>query len=244
MTEKNIHFLNQNEASLLVNSIKDLKHKCLILLMLDSGLRVSEAISLKFSNFDFKKKTLNVQSLKKRKSSKDFQTRQIPLSQRLFLCLADYTKEFNIIDRDTYLFPSPNNNRAHISRDAVFKFLKRKSIKKLNIQNLHPHALRHTFATSLVATGTNLHEIADLLGHNSVDTSRIYTHDTESYLKEKSSILNKIKNHNNEVADIQRFMLEIEQLTEIEINFDLLQLYVSPRSITLDSLNSSNSLLP
>jgi len=176
MTEKNIHFLNQNEASLLVNSIKDLKHKCLILLMLDSGLRVSEAISLKFSNFDFKKKTLNVQSLKKRKSSKDFQTRQIPLSQRLFLFLADYAKEFNLIDQDTYLFPSPNNNRAHIARDSVFKFLKRLSIKKLNIQNLHPHALRHTFATSLVATGTNLHEIADLLGHQSIDTSRIYTH--------------------------------------------------------------------
>jgi len=68
--------------------------------------------------------------------------------------------------------------------------------------------------------------------------------DTESFLKEKSSILNKIKNHNNEVADIQRFMLDIEQLTEFEINFDLLQLYVSPLSISLDSLNSSNSQLP
>jgi len=65
--------------------------------------------------------------------------------------------------------------------------------------------------------------------------------DTESYLKEKSSILNKIKNHNNEVADIQRFLLDIEQLTEFEINFDLISLYVSPRSISLDSLNS---LLP
>jgi len=176
MIEKEIHFLNQNEASLLVNSIEDLKHKCLVLLMLDAGLRVSEAISLTFGNFDFKKQLLNVQSLKKRKKSKDFQTRQIPLSQRLFLCLAQYAKEFNKLDRDTYLFPSPTKKDDHICRDAVLKYLKRLSIKKVNIKNLHPHALRHSFATSLVATGSELHEIADLLGHQSLDTSRIYTH--------------------------------------------------------------------
>ena len=176
MKDEHIHFLNQNEASLLVNSITDLKHKSLILLMLDAGLRVSEAISLKFGNFDFKKQILTVESLKKRETSKDFHHRQIPLSQRLFLCLAEYSKEFEKIDAETYLFPSPNHPDKHISRFAVSKFLERLSIKKVNIENLHPHTLRHSFATSLVATGTNLHEIADLLGHQSLDTSRIYTH--------------------------------------------------------------------
>jgi hypothetical protein len=176
MTEREIKFLNQNDASLLVNSITELKHKCLILLMLDSGLRVSETITLKFKAFDFKKKTVTVQSLKKRKMSKDFQSRKIPLSQRLFLCLADYANTFPKVDGDTYLFPSPSDKRNHLARDAVFKILKRLSIKKLNIQNLHPHTLRHTFATSLVATGANLHEVADLLGHQNLDTSRIYTH--------------------------------------------------------------------
>ena len=174
--ERQIDFLDSNEASLLVNSIPDLKHKCLILLMLDAGLRVSETISLQFGNFDFKNKILNVKSLKKRKASKDFATRQIPLSQRLFLCLAEYSKEFKTLDALTYLFPSPDDSRSHISRQAVFLFLKRLSIKRVNIQNLHPHALRHSFATSLVATGANINEIADLLGHQNLDTSRIYTH--------------------------------------------------------------------
>jgi len=173
---KEIHFLNHNEASLLVNSIPDLKHKCLVLIMLDAGLRVSEAISLKFGNFDFKKKILNVESLKKRRSSKDFSSRQIPLSQRLFLCLADYSKEFVVLDHSTFLFPSPLNSNKHISRNAVFRYLQRLSVNKLNIQNLHPHALRHSFATSLVATGADLHKIADLLGHQDLNTSRIYTH--------------------------------------------------------------------
>ena len=174
--EKQIDFLDHNEASLLVNSINDLKHKCLVLLMLDAGLRVSEAISLQFGNFDFKNKILNVRSLKKRKATKDFANRQIPLSQRLFLCLAEYSKEFQKLDSLTYVFPSPDNNRVHLSRFAVHKYLKRLSFKKVNIQNLHPHALRHSFATSLVATGTGMNEIADLLGHQHLDTSRIYTH--------------------------------------------------------------------
>jgi len=56
--------------------------------------------------------------------------------------------------------------------------------------------------------------------------------DTEAFLKEKSSILNKIKSHNNEVADIQKFILDIEQLTEFEIELDLVQYYVSPLIIS------------
>ena len=176
MTDKQIHFLNHNEASLLVNSINDLKHKCLVLLMLDAGLRVSEAISLTFGNFDFKKQLLCVKSLKKRKQSKDFQDREIPLSQRLFFCLADYAKEFDKIDRDTFLFPSPTNKDTHICRFAVSNYLRRHSFRKVNIQNLHPHTLRHSFATGLVATGADLHKIADLLGHQQLNTSRIYTH--------------------------------------------------------------------
>jgi len=176
MTDKQIHFLNHNEASLLVNSIDDLNHKCLVLLMLDAGLRVSEAISLTFGNFDFKNRTLKVQSLKKRKASKDFGTRLIPLSQRLFICLAEYAKNFPKLDRDTFLFPCPTKPSEHITRQAVFNYLKRLSFKKVNIQNLHPHTLRHSFATSLVATGADLHKVADLLGHQQLNTSRIYTH--------------------------------------------------------------------
>ena len=176
MNDTRIRFLNNNEASLLVNSIPDNKHKVLVLIMLDAGLRVSETISLKFGNFDFKRQLLIVKSLKKRERSKDFNTRQIPLSQRLFLTLADYAKEFKALDAETYLFPSPKNPKSHICRFAVSLYLKRLSVKKLNIQNLHPHCLRHSFATGLVATGADLHKIADLLGHQSLDTSRIYTH--------------------------------------------------------------------
>jgi len=63
--------------------------------------------------------------------------------------------------------------------------------------------------------------------------------DTETFLKEKSAILNKIKNHNKEISDIQNYLYEIEQLTEFETNIDVLQFYVSPLSI-----NPSKPLKP
>jgi hypothetical protein len=57
--------------------------------------------------------------------------------------------------------------------------------------------------------------------------------DTEAFLRERSSILNKLKNHNTEVADIQRYLLDIEQLTEYEIELSLLKYYVSPDKLSL-----------
>ena len=185
---KEIRYLNYNEAQLLIKSIQNNKHLCLVLLMLDAGLRVSEAISLKFGNIDFQKKIITVKSLKKRTAkntengtkkpaaSKDFANRKIPLSQRLFLALSNYAFEFGTVDFDMYLFPSPTKPDTHICRDAANKYLTRLSYRKTNIQDLHPHALRHSFATGLVATGADLHQIADLLGHQKLDTSRIYTH--------------------------------------------------------------------
>ena len=181
MEYKEIHFLNHSDANLLVNSINDFNHKCLILLMLDAGLRVSEAISLKFGNFDFPKKTLTVKSLKKRGITKK---RTIPLSQRLLFSLADYIKEFHNVTSDDWIFPSPMIPSMHITRSAVLKYLKRLSIRKVNIPNLHPHALRHSFATSLISTGSNLPEIADLLGHENLNTARIYAHIPQERLRQ------------------------------------------------------------
>jgi len=176
-----VHFLVHRDSTLLVDSINDKNHKCLILLMLDAGLRVSEAISLKLGDIDFQKRNIHVRSLKKR-DSKNFANRIIPLSNRLFISLSEYVSTFRVLDRNSFLFPSPLKPDSHICRQAVFNYLKRLNLKKLNIENLHPHTLRHSFATGLVATGADLHRVADLLGHQSLDTSRIYAHIPEDQL--------------------------------------------------------------
>lgn len=169
MIQSDIHYLTKEHSYLLVNSLKSDKHKALVLLMLDCGCRVSEVITLQFQNFDFKNKLLLVESLKKRGKNL---IRKIPISNRLYQTLANYIKKFKNVKPTQFLFPS-KSNRGHISRQAVFNFLKRKS-KQLNIPNLHPHALRHTFATHHLASGTKLEEIKEMLGHSSYDTTLIY----------------------------------------------------------------------
>jgi len=170
--DRDIHFLSKQQATNLLKVCKNLRTKAIILLMLDAGLRVSEAVSLKFSNFDFKNRVLTIKSLKKRTVVK---FRQIPLSERLFITLADYIKSLRNVNPDSWLFPSPKNNKNHIGRFSVNKFLTRKN-EKLNISRLHPHVLRNTFATGLFSGGMSLNEVSTLLGHEKLDTTRIYTH--------------------------------------------------------------------
>jgi len=171
INETEIHYLNKRECQQLINSITKTHHKLIVLLMLDGGLRVSECISLKLSNFDFKGKKLKVESLKKRDKKK---VRVVPLSARLYNVLADYLYQ-NKLDRDSFLFPSDKNDTGHITRQSVNNFLSRYK-NKLNIQQLHPHALRHTCATAHLANGADLVHIKELLGHENLNTTTIYTH--------------------------------------------------------------------
>jgi len=68
--------------------------------------------------------------------------------------------------------------------------------------------------------------------------------DTETFLRERSAILNKIKSHNTDVADIQRYLLDIEQLTEQESKIDLIKFFVSPELVrALYDVKPSNDLI-
>ena len=176
---RDIHFLSKHQAKSLIDLCSNIRIKTILLLMLDGGLRVSEAINIKLSDFDFKKRLLTVNSLKKRSKVK---FRQIPLSERLFLSLSEYIKSMRNVRPDSWLFPSPSNETKHITRFAVNRFLSRRK-EKLNITHLHPHALRHTFATGLVADDVPINEVADLLGHENINITRIYTHIPTERLK-------------------------------------------------------------
>jgi hypothetical protein len=196
--DNEVHFLNKKEQSLLLSNISSVKHKLLILLMLDAGLRVSEACSLSLNNFDFKKKILKVRSLKRRETCKKLY-RKIPLSARLYAVIADYLYNNKDLTNEDFLFPS-SSNESHLSRDAANKYLSRLN-KRLNIKNLHPHALRHTFATNHISQGTQLENIKEMLGHERYDTTLIYTHIPEEILRknidkvtsDKITILQKVK---------------------------------------------------
>jgi hypothetical protein len=176
-------FLTRSETEQLLKVVKNQKHKLICLLLLDTGLRISECVSLKYENFDFKNQMLYVRSLKKREKE---EYRKIPISQRLFFELTNYISNQLDIKKENYLFPSGEN---HISRFMVNKFMER-LIKKHNItDNLHPHALRHTFATNLVASGAPLENVKSMLGHADYNTTLIYAHIPDKVLKQSIDIV-------------------------------------------------------
>ena len=177
-----IDYLDKHKSDKLITKCSNLKHKTIMLLMLDCGLRVSEAISLRFLNFDFKTKTVKVKSLKKRG---DEVWRQIPISDRLYACLAEFISKYHKdITPDVFLFEG-NKGGEHITRKAVNNFMSKFKAKEPGYDNLHPHALRHTFATHQVCNGTPLHDVKYLLGHVRFDTTTIYTHTPLELLRKR-----------------------------------------------------------
>lgn len=211
-----IKFLDNYEIEVLLDYLdkKSIRHKTLILLMLDCGLRVSETISLKYKNFDFKKDLLIVESLKKRGKKK---LRKIPISKRLYQTLATYLSKKSNISGEDYLFPSKRTTTGYLSRFSVNDFLN--TVKKnTGIKNLHPHALRHTFGTQHISRGTPLENIKTMLGHSKYDTTLIYA-DIPTELLRKN--IDKVSNKQDSILTIFLRKLGITKSEEkrISINF-------------------------
>lgn len=144
-----------------INKIKNIKHKCIILLGYSCGLRISEVINLKIKNIDSKRMIINIiQS----KGNKD---RIIKLPLNLLTILREYYKEYKPKD---YLFNGQNNSLQYSSESC------NKLIKHYLGKEYHFHLLRHSYATHLLDMGIDLRFIQNQLGHSSSKTTEIYTH--------------------------------------------------------------------
>ncbi len=212
-----INYLDQRKSKKLIDShLSNKRHKTCFLLMMDCGLRVTECVTLKFNNFDFKRKQVTVQSLKKRDEQ---HSRTIPISDRCYQALADYLATLKDISPDSYLFA--NSDGEHISRKALNMVCDRIKQKDPSFKNLHPHALRHTCATQLLSSGAQLHEIKDILGHKKYDTTLIYAHIPQEVLRQR-----------------------IDKMTEVRLSFfDRVKSFFFPvkRASLINITNTSNS---
>lgn len=147
------------------------------------GLRVSELVNLKLSNIYADEGCLLVLG----KGSKQ---RWVPINPRALQLLLDYVGLVRC-----HLTPKPgeekyvflNRNGHHLSRNYVFMFLK-DAVKKAGInKTVSPHSLRHSFATELVQNGADLRAVQEMLGHESISTTEIYTHLTKQFLRDTIS---------------------------------------------------------
>jgi integrase/recombinase XerD len=155
---------SKEEVRKILNTIQNVKHKLMMGLMYSSGLRVSEAVSVKVKNFDFSGKLLFVRGAK---GAKD---RTTILSEKIAGALEKYVKNKK---SDDYVFESARDSKLteRTAQKVFSEALKNSGVKKC----ASCHSLRHSFATHLLESGTDIRYIQALLGHAKLETTQIYT---------------------------------------------------------------------
>jgi integrase/recombinase XerD len=173
--------LSEDETKNIFSETPNLKHRCLLLIIYSSGLRVSEALHLKWSHIDVQRKVIHVRS---GKGDKDRITVLSRLAQQV---LVAYKSQYQTTE---WVFEGPNGKPYTTS--SVNKIIKR-SVSRAGIEKcISAHTLRHSFATHLLEQGTDLRYIQALLGHESSRTTERYAHVTRKGFDQLQSPLDRI----------------------------------------------------
>ncbi|MDX9791268.1 MAG: tyrosine-type recombinase/integrase [Candidatus Kapaibacterium sp.] len=175
-------FLVENEVTEIVakfddSSYKSIRSLALIELLYGSGLRISEALNLKFNDINFSDKIIKV-------TGKGNRERIVPLSSKSLEALQKLIKmrkEVLIIDKD-YIFLADNGKKMYHS--AAYRIVQNAMKGSTESPKKSPHVLRHTFATHLLSHGADIRSVSEMLGHKSLSTTTIYTHLSIEQLKE------------------------------------------------------------
>ncbi len=156
--------LDKSEVQLLINSIQNLKHRTIIALIYSAGLRLNEVIDLKVNDIDSKRMLIKIVQSKGKKD------RYVMLSERILSLLREYYKDYKPKE---YLFEGQKGDKYSArSIQSIFK----QALRKAKIsKEASVHTLRHSFATHLLESGTDIRVIQQLLGHSSIKTTQIYT---------------------------------------------------------------------
>ncbi len=176
-------YLTMEEVDLLLNidviDAYTARNKAILELLYSSGLRISELVNLEISNIDFEDCIIRVFG----KGSKE---RIVPMNDMAILALQNYINNYRalMIKDDYNNFVFLNNHGKKMTRQGVFKMLKKECLIKGIKKNISPHTLRHTFATHLLQNGADLRIIQEILGHSDISTTQIYTHITNEKLKQ------------------------------------------------------------
>ncbi len=158
--------LSKEEVKAILSAHSNLKHKVMLSMIYSCGLRRSELLNLKPNDIDSKR---NIVIIRQSKGKKD---RITPLSPKILEMLRDYYLENK---PKTWLFEGQNKGEPY-SEQSLQSVLKQALQKARITKPVTLHWLRHSYATHLLESGTDLRYIQELLGHNSSKTTEIYTH--------------------------------------------------------------------
>lgn len=175
--------IHSSDIKLVFDKTTNLKHNTMLKLSYGMGLRVSEVINLKISDIDSKQMLV---LLERAKGKKD---RYVNLPESILAQLRTYFIEYK---PKVYLFEGLYGGQySSRSAQAVFK----QAMIRANLNKVVSfHSLRHSYATHLLENGTDIRFIQDLLGHNDIKTTLLYTQVSDSSIRKIESPLDKIYN--------------------------------------------------
>ena len=163
-----------------LDSKEGMRNKAILETLYSCGLRVSELVNLKVQNL-----FLDIGFIKV--LGKGMKERLVPIGTKAAECISlyinEYRKSINISEGfEGYLFI--NRRGKNLTRNMIFIIVK-DLVKKAGLnKNISPHTFRHSFATHLIEGGADLRAVQEMLGHESITTTEIYTHLNKNYLKE------------------------------------------------------------
>lgn len=162
--------LTQMELELMRKACESNYERAILELLYSTGARVSEFVEIDLEDINFDKGTVYIKA-----PGKGGDTRYTVLSTSAALYIEMYLKEERDADNDVkWIFSAPSNNKRKINKGEVEKLIKSVG-ERANINRpITPHVIRHTTATHGINSNVPIDEIADLLGHRSVETTRIY----------------------------------------------------------------------
>lgn len=185
-----IDFLGSGEIKRLLEaasgeSLKCLRDRAILELLFSAGLRVSELVSINQDQINLKNQEFSVKG-------KGGKIRIVFISESARNALKKYLDKRTDPDEALFIRIPKNNaqmnadkkNSFRITSRSIQRIVKYYAIKAGIVKDIHPHTLRHSFATDLLANGADIRSVQAMLGHSSITTTQIYTHVTNQQLKE------------------------------------------------------------
>lgn len=188
LPDRQIDFLEIEEVRRLLETVKGnsflaLRDRAILELLFSSGLRVSELTGLDREDIDPKKPEFSVRG-------KGGKIRIVFLSSTAKEALTRYLAKRPDTDPALFItlqkqFRARNTNEdLRITPRTVQRIVKRRARQAGIPKDIHPHTLRHSFATDLLRNGADIRSVQTLLGHSSITTTQIYTHISDKHLRE------------------------------------------------------------
>jgi integrase/recombinase XerD len=180
--------LSQEEVARLIDAARPPLHRTLLMALYATGLRRAELARLKVSDVDSQRMVIHVQGGKGRKD------RDVLLSPKLLEELRQHWHRLRI-KPSVWLFPTRHGHASDrpITPKVIYHACKRAARRAALSKDVHPHTLRHCFATHLLEAGADLRTIQTLLGHSDLEETTIYLHLSQRRLNATASPLDSLK---------------------------------------------------